>query len=85
MAKFVFDNADQVSPEVQLSVDRPLPSSHQYSSREVGDIYKSICCEWVSHSSDSSLQTKMGVYVGKSALKPLMLLLPMKECCNTPT
>ena len=85
VSKFVFDNADQVSPDVQLTFGRSLPTPIQRSPHELKDIHRTLCSEWKNCSTDCLLQMKMGVYSDRSALKSLVLLPSTKECCDTPT
>ena len=82
------DNTDAVSTDVQVILpgvtELPYTQSIPAHLREV---HKSICQSWPAFSqcSDTMLQAKMGMYPDKNGLKHLILLPPVKECCDSPT
>ena len=88
VSRFVADITDEISADVQVILpgvpELPYTQSIPTHLREV---HKSICQSWpaFSHCNDTTLQAKMGMYPDKTGLKHLVLLPPVKECCDSPT
>ena len=88
VSKFVSDNTDESSPEIQVLLSGGSEiRTIQHTPTHFREFYRSLCQSWlvISQCSEAVLHTRLGAYPDKSGLKHLVLLPAVQECCSTTT
>ena len=87
VSKFVSDNTDESSPEIQVLLSGGSEiRTIQHTPTHFREFYRSLCQSWpvISQCSEAVLH-RLGAYPDKSGLKHLVLLPAVQECCSTTT